>query len=588
MTSSVPLARKLALSARFRTWLAPLAVSALTALLVVSPFFWLGSASGHDFSFHAASWLDAAGQWKEGTLFPRWNEGANYGFGEPRFLFYPPLSWLLGAALGSVIPWNAVPGAMIFLAQTLAGLCFFALARRFLSRGPALFGAACYATNPYALLVVYMRSDFAEQFGCAVMPLVVLGALKMCGLLEKSRRALPRSVALFALAFAVVWLSNAPAGVMASYTTALICAWAALEEKSLRPFWRAFFGLALGFGLTGFYLLPAAYEQKWVSIAQALASGLQPSENFLYTMLNDPEHNLFNWIASTVAILLIVITGIAAVFSHRNDAREKAASEKIEAASEGNSRAFWRLLLLLAVTATFLMIRPSSLLWTLLPKLRFLQFPWRWMAILALPYAYFLAAAAARARLRWAWGLLVLLAVAGTGTFLVRQAWWDTEDIPVLRASIAADQGFEGTDEYDPLGDDHYSLPQNAPRVALLPQGPEGLLLQLNPKNDFRIVRWTAEDREVLVNAQEPLRVTLRLLNYPAWRVVMNGKPVTAGHAEGTAQMLLPLPAGSQRITVHFARTRDRQLGIAITWLAGLTLLALLNAGGFRLLSASP
>ena len=596
MTSSVPLARKLALSARFRAWLAPLAVSALTALLVVSPFFWLGSASGHDFSFHAASWLDAAGQWKEGTLFPRWNEGANYGFGEPRFLFYPPLSWLLGAALGSVIPWNAVPGAMIFLAQTLAGLCFFALARRFLSRGAALFGAVCYAANPYALLVVYMRSDFAEQFGCAVMPLVVLGALKMCGLLEKSRRALSRSLALFALAFALVWLSNAPAGVMASYTTALICAWAALEEKSLRPLWRAFFGLALGFGLTGFYLLPAAYEQKWVTIAQALASGLQPSENFLYTQLNDPEHNLFNWIASSVAILLIVITGIAAVSCRKKDARDGVATGKVardevatgEVAPE-NTSAFWRLQLLVAAAATFLMIRPSSLLWTLLPKLRFLQFPWRWMAILALPYAYFLAAAAARARLRWAWGLLALLAVTGTAAFLVHQAWWDTEDIPVLRASIAADQGFEGTDEYDPLGDDHYSLPQNAPPVALLPQeSSEGLRLQPNPKSDFRIVRWTAEDREVFVNAQEPLRVALRLLNYPAWRVAVNGKPVTPDHAEGTAQMLLPLPAGSQRITAHFARTSDRQLGIAITWLSALTLLALLNAGGLRLLSASP
>ena len=576
MTSPAEDPNRMDATAGFRGWLLALGVSLGTALLVISPFFWRGNASGHDFGFHAASWLDVAGQWREGIFLPRWTEWANHGFGEPRFIFYPPLSWMLGAALSFVAPWNAVPGVFIVIAQTMAGVCSFALARRFLPLGASLFGAACYAANPYGLLIVYMRSDFAELLACALMPLLVLTALQLCGLVANRRRSLPRAMAFFAVAFAAVWLSNAPAGVMASYSVMIIFAWAAVGEKSLRPLWRGAGGLALGFGLTSFYLLPAAYEQRWVNIAQALSSGLQPSDNFLYTTINDPEHNVFNWITSSVAILLLVMTGIAAIAVHRETARQK---EKEE------TRNLWRVLMLLSAAAAILMLRPSSIFWEYLPKLRFVQFPWRWMAILAVPYAYFLAAAATHRRLRWIWGVLVLVVAGGTAAFLIQNAWWDSEDIPVLRAAIANDQGFEGTDEYDPVGDDHYNLPEKTSRVQILPAEESA---GSAPKAEIHLGRWTAEEKELRMTSNEPLRLGLRLLNYPAWHVEVNGKAVTPQRAETNSQIVLLLAPGTERITARFVRTPDRKLGIAISLAALLTLLALLNAGGLRLLSASP
>src|SRR2546426_9319781 len=138
-----------------------------------------------------------------------------------------------------------------------------------------------------------MRSDFAAQLACAVMPLVVLTALQLCGVVESRRRCLRRAMALFAVVCAAVWLSTAPAGVLASYSVALIFGWAVFEKKSLRPLWRGAGGLALGFGLAGFYLLPAGYEQRWGDIATGLSSGLQPADNFLYTTINDTGQNGF-------------------------------------------------------------------------------------------------------------------------------------------------------------------------------------------------------------------------------------------------------------------------------------------------------
>ncbi len=560
---------------RYRAWIFALGASLLASSLIVAPFFWLGSPSGHDIAFHAGSWLDAAGQWKEGIAFPRWSEWANHGFGEPRFIFYPPLSWMLGAGLGFVAPWNAVPGVFVVLVQTLAGMCAFALARRVLPERAALFGAFCYAANPNALLIVYLRSDFAELLASAVFPLLFLVAFELTGVLGKRTHTLSRGISLFGIIFAMVWLSNAPAGVLASYSVTLLFVWAAVTEKSWLPLARGAAGIALGFGLAAFYIVPAAYEQRWVNIAQALSTGLLPQENFLYTQTVDPEHNLFNWVASSTAVLMILLTGAAALAARRGMVGEEERGEK---------RKLWGALLLLSAAATLLMFRVTAILWNVLPELRFVQFPWRWMSILAIAFAVFLGAAASR-RLGWLVATVALAILGGTGVFLAKHGWWDGNDIPTLRAAIEHGDGFDGTDEYDPLGDDHSDLPGKAPLVRMLP--PEGDSSKM-PNAIISVVKWTAEEKVLRVKAQGPLRIALRLINYPAWRVEVNGRQIEPERADGYDQMIVPVAAGESRVHVHFDRTPDRTLGNVISVVAALTLLALFNAGGLRLLSASP
>ncbi|MGB7282515.1 MAG: 6-pyruvoyl-tetrahydropterin synthase-related protein, partial [Candidatus Acidiferrum sp.] len=275
-------------TARLHGWLPVIFISVLITSAIVSPFFWMGSATGHDFLFHVSSWLDAAGQWKEGILYPRWTEWANRGYGEPRFIFYPPFSWMLGAALGSLVSWNAVPAVFIALIQIFSGLSAFLLAQRVLPKRAALFCVACYVANPYALVIIYIRSDFAELLANAFFPILFLLVLQICGLLEGAERPPGRTarsqIALFAVVLAAIWLSNAPAGVIVCYSSAAVFGFAALTRKSWQPLMHGVAGLALGLGLAGFYLLPAAYEQRWVNIAQALSPGLLPLDNFLFTV----------------------------------------------------------------------------------------------------------------------------------------------------------------------------------------------------------------------------------------------------------------------------------------------------------------
>jgi uncharacterized membrane protein len=528
-------------------WVFAIGVSLLVSLAIVLPFFWMGSASGHDFEFHVASWLDVSYQWSEGTFYPRWTAWTNHGFGEPRFIFYPPLSWILGAALTRTVPLPLVPVFFVVLTQMLAGLCAYFLLRRLTGERAALLGAACYAANPNALLMTYIRSDFAEQLACAIFPLVLLGALKITNLLEENT-AKRSSILDFALPFAAVWLCNAPAGVIISYAMALFIGWVAVKQRSWRIIWRGAAAIALGFGLTGFYLLPAAYEQRWVNITQALAGGLLPWQNFLFTVTADSEHNWFNVIASWCALLLMLALGFCMLASRRFAFRQTL---------PGRTREIWIALLVVGVEASLLMLPFTNFLWVHVPKLRFVQFPWRWMSVVALVYSCFLGSLVERRR-GWLAVILILVLSVPVAVFLVNNGWWDADEMPDQKAAITNKIGFDGTDEYDPLGDDHLDLPAKVPQVKVVADDAEG-----GDENavEVNILNWDTEHKKIVIDAREESRVAMRILNYPAWRVEVNGKIVAPERMDDVNQMVIPVEPGKSVIEIRFARTADRVIG---------------------------
>ena len=557
----------------------PAAISARIALLliaivataVVAPMFFLGNASGHDISFHLASWLDVAGQWREGVAYPRWAEWANWGFGEPRFIFYPPASWTLGAALGSVLPWRMVPGAFIWLALVLSGVSMWRLARESLPGMQAVAAALIFMVNPYQLMVVYYRSDFAELLATALFPLLLLGILRVVR--DRSRQG-SRSIPLVAIVFAGIWLANAPAAVIATYSVALLLAAGSLEQRSIRPLIFGGAAMALGFGLAAFYILPAAFEQRWVQIAQVVEGNLHLDQNFLFTHSNDPEFALFNWKVSSAALGTILMAGIAAVFSARR---------------RREYPAIWWMLVALGSASAFMMFPASIWLWRYLPKLQFLQFPWRWLAPLGIPYAFFLASAISQWRWRWVGYCGLAIVIAGAATAIVRDAWWDSEDIPILAAAIRTGHGYEGTDEYAPLGCDRYNLPgaildPDSPEIFTR-QPPTPPVERFDPASDtvvslgdgdaqISIGRWNAEAKDFRVESAAPVTLALRLVNYPAWRIRVDGAIAEAASQPETARMLLQVPAGRHDVDIRFRRTPDRTAGAAISGLAALLLLA--------------
>jgi hypothetical protein len=184
--------------------------------------------------------------------------------------------------------------------------------------------------------------------------------------------------------------------------------------------------------------------------------------------------------------------------------------------------------------------------------------------------------------MRWLWTALVMAILFGAGTFFVRNTWWDVDDVATLQASVDAGVGFDGTDEYDPVGDDHYNLPPKAPQVRiLLNQASSAIPLGTR----VSVERWTAEEKLVSVDCTEPTQLALHLLNYPAWRVEVNGTGVNPEPPADSNQMILTVPAGHSLIRIHFQRTWDRLVGLFLSTLSASTILALVLLGRRQRLS---
>jgi len=122
------------------------AVILVAAVVAVAPLVLRGDSCGHDFDFHLVSWFDALSSWRHGIVYPHWTASANYGAGEPRFVFYSPLTWMMGAALGAVLPWTLVPVVLTYLLLAGTGLAVRALGREVLEDGAATL-AGCVASG---------------------------------------------------------------------------------------------------------------------------------------------------------------------------------------------------------------------------------------------------------------------------------------------------------------------------------------------------------------------------------------------------------------------------------------------------------
>lgn len=514
-----------------KDWVIAVILCAGTAICVVLPFVHFGIPSGHDFEFHVNSWMEVVEHWKYGTAYPHWAATAHWGYGEARFIFYPPFSWTLGAVLGLVLPWKTVPTAYMILVLTLSGSSMYGLAKRWVSTSQALWAAAFYTANPYHLVIVYWRSAFAELLCAAYFPLLLLLILELD---EKRGRIVPA----LGLLVSAAWLTNVPSAVMMTYSLALLTIWLAVYKRSAMVVLHGLLAMILGMLAAAVYLVPILHQRAWINMNDVLAPGLRPLENYLFAATDDPDHNRFNWIVSVVGFREMVLGACALWIAKRRAAAK-----------------LWLPLTLWAGVWGLLMLKWALPIWDHLPELRYVQFPWRPLLCINIPIVLAIVIALERIWLR----VLVCAVAIYSVPFAwrhIQPPWWDSAaDVTEMFENQHNGTGNEGVGEYVPAGVDPYDADAKAPLARFEGIGPAKI----------QVERWWAESRALVVETSASGRLVLKLFNYPRWQVSVNGKEVATTTSASAGQMVVPLPAGRSRVQITWVEGPDRSIGAVIS-----------------------
>ena len=238
-----------------------------------------------------------------------------------------------------------------------------------------------------------------------------------------------------------------------SYLLAVLALGMWIAEGRPWPALRAVGGMALGLGLAAFYIVPAAFEQRWVQIERAINPGMRVEDSFLFAHTANAFHDQVLRTASWILVVEFTVASIAAYLAWRKRA-------------DGSTR---NVLTAMLPVILLLQLPVSDVIWKYAPHMKFLQFPWRWLMALSV-VGCVLAGMAVVRQPRWrVVGAGILIAAMAIGSSLLFFQPCDDEDAVTAQLDgFHLGQGTEGTDEYTPVGVDNAAVQQHLPLVRVL------------------------------------------------------------------------------------------------------------------------
>jgi 4-amino-4-deoxy-L-arabinose transferase-like glycosyltransferase len=543
-----------------------LVVGAL-GVLVLLPAVVYGIPDNYDLANHyhfALPFYDAIAA---GDLYPGWLATSNHGYGDPLFRFYPPgLYYLLAAIRALTGNWYTASLATFTLLSVIgAGGAYF-WARTVLPRQLAVWASAFYVFMPYRVAEVYQAAQLAE-FAAGVALLFAFAFTKrIC----RHRRWV--DVCGLAVSYSLLLLTHLPLAVLGSISILLYALLNIETNHKLDATLKLALGAVTGAAASAFYWTTVLAEMKWI-----IGDGAHPSPlldyraNFVFSTFS-PEKSVTLWWMSilTIITLLMCLPAVGLIFGKFSEKRR------------------WKDLVSIALLLVFALIMATALskpVWFIVPYLRMVQHPFRWLAVVSAAVPLLMAASLPRwlelfrSRKRsLALGLLGMVLISIT--FTISQV--------IRAASYLPKSEFE--EKLQPLRQSPTIVQWLPIWASLAAQDKESYEKCVPPAEipgwvaagdrSVNISRWDKLERSFLLGPGIADEVKLQTFYYPHWTATAGGQKLSTRPAED-GSLVLAVP-GNSSVTIHLefvepARTKVANVISAFSWtLMGFVLILVL------------
>ena len=534
---------------RRRNW-KPLLVITLFAMAALAPAMLWGVPASRDLQHHFRLALAFKESLSQYHFYPGWLAEANNGYGDVSLRFYPPgLGFLLAGVRTLIESWYATAFIVFTLLTLIGGIGVYLWANNFYDSRIAMWAGVIYIFMPYRINELYQSSLLAEYASAAVLPFTFAFTEKLC------REGGRRNVAGLAASYALLVLTNLPMTIIGSYALAAYLI-LRIDRKRLWPTAASFAGaIALGLAASACFWVTVVAELSWLRPDNESAFS---RVNFIFASFRPHQGDTNIWYGNLAVLATLAMT-LPAVILFRRD--------------EGKPKVEFRSLAIFA-GFSFLMSTIISLpLWEILPKLKDVQLPWRWLAVSSAACAVLAAASIPQWKeiaqsKRRPLALLAAGCVFASLAFTshpIREAKYISG--AKLEQVVTATQGLPSIGPWYPKW--------VAERFEVLPQQVAA------PDRTVSVSRWDAEHREFQVSAGAATEARVHTFYYPLWIASAGGRPLST-RPDQDGSLLVSLPAEAVTVDLSFHEPLRSKISMIITLLGTVMILLLVMPLGKR------
>ena len=301
----------------------------------------------------------------------RWAADSGAGYGEPVFNFYGQLSYIPGALafLVGVSKIDALKLTFI-LSLVLSAIAMFFLAKKIWNNDlSALLSSVIYLYAPYRAVDVWVRGALPEAVSFIFFPVIIL---EIENYLETEKK---KHLAVVSLFFGFLIINhNLSVILFAPFLIGWIV-FRFFQIRKLKLF--MYLGLSglMSLGLAAFYILPVVFETRFIDISSTTGGVYDWRANFV-TLRQLFLSRFWGYGGSTwgdgdgLSLAVGQIQWIIPLAIGISWLRKKKNKEGLT----------FYVLVVIGVFSLFLTHNKSTFIWNLLPFMKYIQFPWRFLA----------------------------------------------------------------------------------------------------------------------------------------------------------------------------------------------------------------